>query len=90
MDDYKLKVTIENGTQVELEVLDIIESIEFDKTFVIYTVNGNKENIFASILNEGENDYSLDTITSDKEIEFINEEIDRIVDELKEENEVGE
>lgn len=90
MDDYKLKVAIEDGSQVELDVLDIIESIEFDKTFIIYTVNGNKENIFASILNESENDYSLDTISSDDEIDFINEEIDRIVEELKEENEVGE
>lgn len=90
MYDYKLKVAIEDGSQVELDVLDIIESIEFDKTFIIYTVNGNKENIFASILNESENDYSLDTISSDDEIDFINEEIDRIVEELKEENEVGE
>lgn len=90
MDDYKLNVIIEDGSVVEIEVLDIVDSNVFNKSFVIYTVGGNKENIFASILNEGENDYSLDTIEDAQEIDFINSEIDRIVEELTEEDEEGE
>ena len=79
MEDRKLKVTIEDGSEVTVNVLDIIDSIEFKKTFIIYTVNDNEESIFASILNESETSYSLDTITDEKEINYINSEIDRVV-----------
>lgn len=81
MEDNKLKVTIEDGSEVTVNVLDIIDSIEFKKTFIIYTVNDNEESIFASILNEKEETFSLDTITDNKEIEYINSEIDRVVGE---------
>ncbi len=84
MDDNKLKVTIEDGSEVTINVLDIVDSLEFDKTFIIYTVNNQKDTIFSSILNEEENDYSLDTISDQKEIDFINNEIDRVVSELSE------
>ncbi len=80
MEDNKLKVTIEDGSEVTVNVLDIIDSLEFNKTFIIYTVNDNKENIFASILNETETSFSLDTITNKNEIDYINKEIDRVVD----------
>ena len=81
MKNNKLKVTIEDGSEVTVNVLDIIDSLEFNKTFMIYTVNDNDENIFASILNEKEETFSLDTIIDNKEIEYINSEIDRIVGE---------
>lgn len=81
MENNKLKVTIEDGSEVTVNVLDIIDSLEFNKTFMIYTVNDNNENIFASILNEKEDTFSLDTITDSKEIEYINSEIDRVVGE---------
>lgn len=84
MDDNKLKVTIEDGSEVTINVLDIVDSLEFDKTFIIYTVNNQEDTIFSSILNEEENDYSLDTISDQKEIDFINNEIDRVVSELSE------
>ena len=80
MEDNKLKVTIEDGSEVTVNVLDIIDSLEFNKTFIIYTVNDNNENIFASILNETETTFSLDTITDTREIDYINSEIDRVVD----------
>ena len=80
MEDNKLKVTIEDGSEVTVNVLDIIDSLEFNKTFIIYTINDNNENIFASILNETETTFSLDTITDKKEIDYINSEIDRVVD----------
>ena len=80
MEDNKLKVTIEDGSEVTVNVLDIIDYLEFNKTFIIYTVNDNNENIFASILNETETTFSLDTITDKREIDYINSEIDRVVD----------
>ena len=81
MEDNILKVSVEDGSIVDVNVLDIIDSARFNKTFIIYTVNDNEESIFASILNESETSYSLDTITDEKEINYINSEIDRVVGE---------
>ena len=83
----KLKVTIEDGTTVDVNVLDIVDSFEFNKTFIIYTINNEEDTIFSSILNETETTFSLDTITDQKEIDFINNEIDRVVSELSESGE---
>lgn len=84
-EDNTLQITIEDGSKVTVHVLDIIESDEFNKDFIIYTVNDNSNTLFASILNEGEQTYSLDTITDQKELDYINKEIDRVVSELSEE-----
>ena len=83
----KLGVTIEDGTTVTVNVLDFVDSLEFGKTYIIYTVNDQSDTVFASILNETEDSYSLDTITDPKELDFINNEIDRVVSELSEEGE---
>lgn len=83
MEDNILKVTVEDGSIVDVKVLDVIDSARFNKTFIIYTVNGDESNIFASILNEKEESYSLDTIKEQDEIDYINEEIDRVVEEIK-------
>lgn len=85
MEDNILKVTVEDGSIVDVKVLDIIDSARFNKTFIIYTINGDESNVFASILNEKEESYSLDTIKEQDEIDYINEEIDRVVEEMKEE-----
>lgn len=87
MEDNKLKVTIEDGSEVTVNVLDIIDSLEFNKTFIIYTINNEEDTIFSSILNETETTFSLDTITDQKEIDFINNEIDKVVSELSESGE---
>ena len=81
MENNKLVVTAENGQDVTINVLDIIDSEEFNKTFMIYNIDGNNEDVFASILNEKEDTFSLDTITEQREIEFINHEIDRVIQE---------
>ena len=83
----KLKVTIEDGTVVEINVLDIVDSLEFNKTYIIYTINNEEDTVFSSILNETETSYSLDTITDQKELDYINNEIDRVVSELSESGE---
>ena len=83
----KLEVTIEDGTTATVNVLDFVDSLEFGKTYIIYTINDQSDTVFASILNETEDSYSLDTITDQKELDFINNEIDRVVSELSEEGE---
>lgn len=85
MEENILNVTAEDGSTISVRVLDIIDSAKFNKSFIIYTVNGDDSNIFASILNEGESSYSLDLISDEEEIKYINQEIDRVVEEMKSE-----
>ena len=87
MEDNILKVSVEDGSIVDVNVLDIIDSARFNKTFIIYTINNEEDTIFSSILNETETTFSLDTITDQKEIDFINNEIDKVVSELSESGE---
>ena len=84
--DNRLTVTAEDGTRVEINVLDIIDSYTYNKTFMIYTFTNENETIFASILNETDTSYSLDTITSQEEIDYINSEINRVCNEPVEAN----
>ena len=48
---------------------------------MIYTFAGNPSSVFASVLNMSDTSYSLGTITNQEEIDYINSEIDRVVDE---------
>ena len=85
MEENILNVTAEDGSTISVRVLDIIDSAKFNKSFIIYTVNGDDSNIFASILNESESSYSLDLISDEEEINYINQERDRVVEEMKSE-----
>ena len=78
--DNTLTVKIENGGMITIQVLDIIDENPFNKSFIISNVPGN-DSIFASILNEGETEYSLDTIEDTKELEYINALIDKAIEE---------
>lgn len=77
----QLKLTDENGLPVTINVIDIIDENEFNKEFIIYTVEGDNDTIFASILNEKEDSYSLDTIENDNEMNYVNAYIDKLAEE---------
>ena len=84
--DNKLTLKTEDGSDISISVIDIIDSEEFDKTFIIYTLQDNNTNVFASILKENDLAYSLDTITNTKELDFVNELIKYFTeDDLEEE-----
>ncbi len=84
--ENKLTISTKDGTVVEINVLDIIDSYTYNKTFMIYTFANENKSIFASILNESDTSYSLDTITNQEEINYINSEINRVSNELVESN----
>jgi len=89
MDDYlenKLIITAEDGNKIEINVLDIIDSYTYNKTFMIYTFANENKSVFASILREDSTSYSLDTIINQEEIDYINAEINRVCSKLAEEN----
>ena len=83
MEDNKLTISVGNGQKVTIEVLDIIDSYAFDKSFIIYNLEGNNNDVYASILNESETSYSLETITDPEELKYINSEIDRVVESIQ-------
>jgi len=86
MMEIKLSITTEDGNRVVVNVLDIIDSYTYNKTFLIYTFANENKSIFASILNESDTSYSIDTITNQDEINYINSEINRVTSELVEAN----
>ena len=84
--ENQLTVETDRGEKVKLNVLDIIDSYAFNKSFIIYNFEDEPDSVYASILNEGENTYSLDTITNQEEIDYITSEIERVLAEKDEED----
>ncbi len=69
----KLNVKL-NEKDVTIDVLDIVQSEEYNKEYIVYTIDGMPEDqIFISILNETEETYTLDTIEDENEFNFVNE-----------------
>ena len=79
--DNKLTLDAEDGSKVTIEVLDIIDSFAYDKTFIIYNFEDKPDDVYASILNEKEDSYSLNEITDPEERAYINSEINRVIEE---------
>ena len=52
--DNKLTLKNENGVDVSINVFDIVDSEEFDKTFIIYSLVDDSNVLYASILKEDE------------------------------------
>ena len=71
--DRKLTIKNENGDDVLLNVFDIIDSDEFDKTFIIYSLDNDSNTLYASVLREDELTFSLNTIMEEKEISYVEE-----------------
>jgi hypothetical protein len=73
--DNQLTVKAANGQDVTISVLDIIDSIEFNKSFMIYSVDGD-DGVFASVLDETDTTFALNAITDKMEWDYINAQID--------------
>ena len=70
--DNILRVTMNNGEEIEITVLDIIKTNfnNIDKEYIIYTIPGSEE-VVVSILNENETSYSIDTIEDESEFKYV-------------------
>ena len=79
--DNRLSLYDENGVLVNINVLDILDENEFGVEFIIYTLEGDDETIYASILNEKEDSYSLDTIYDENQMQYINNYIENTIQE---------
>ncbi len=76
----KLVIKGQDGNDMTISVLDIIDSLEFNKSFMVYNIEGS-DAVYASVLNESSATYSLDAITEQKEWDFINAQINKVVSE---------
>ncbi|MBQ7790015.1 MAG: hypothetical protein IJ399_02000 [Bacilli bacterium] len=71
--DSKLTIKNENGENVVINVFDIVDSDEFDKTFIIYSLENDSNTLYASVLKEDDLSFSLNTIMEEKEINYVEE-----------------
>lgn len=71
--DSKLTIKNENGENVVINVFDIVDSDEFEKTFIIYSLENDSNTLYASVLKEDELSFSLNTIMEEKEINYVEE-----------------
>lgn len=76
--DNKLVVKGQDGNDLTISVLDIIDSLEFNKSFMVYSIEG-ADSVYASVVNETDTTYTLDAITEQKEWDFVNAKINKTV-----------
>ena len=69
-----------NGTDIKIFVMDIIEKPEENKKYIIYSIEGNDDNIYASILDEKEDGYTLKYIEDKEEVDKLQKYIESLPD----------
>lgn len=77
--DNKLTVNTGNGP-VEIEVLDVFESPEYQKQYIIYKMPTG-EDLYISILNETDQSYNLDNVTDPVEFEHAMTKLNQLLEE---------
>lgn len=77
-EDSILKFKGNNGEDIEIEVLDIIQNDELHREYMVYRIRGT-DDVCISIINETETTFSLDEITDENEFNEIEETIPNIV-----------
>ncbi len=72
MQDNKLLVKL-NDKDVSIDVIDIIEKDDVNKKYIIYTIDGDDDNVYMSILDENETTYNLLEIKDENEAKLVEE-----------------
>ena len=79
-----IKVTSESGVEMNATVLDIIEIPDFKKEYIFYTfgekLEGDKEKVYASILIEMDNSFTLKGIADPEEWKVVEEFLHQLYD----------
>ena len=65
-----LKLKDNNGNNIEIEVLDIINNEDLNKEYMVYRIK-DQEDVLISIINQTETNFSLDTIEDANEFKAI-------------------
>ncbi|MEE0699441.1 MAG: DUF1292 domain-containing protein [Bacilli bacterium] len=72
-----IKVAGPDGKDVEIKVITVLQKPNEDKKFLLYTFDAEKENvdIYASVINDDNGAYVLDSITDKDDWELIQKAI---------------
>ena len=79
MINKELTATLGNIKDVNILVLDIFESRNKDKNYILYTIDLDDENIYASIINKKKDgSIILNPVTSEEEIKYIEHKVSKL------------
>lgn len=77
MEEKIIKVTTENGQEIEAEVLDIFNVEGYNNDYCLYTfgeeVDNDNERVYVSIIKETEDGYNFEAITDENEWNAVRE-----------------
>ena len=75
----ELTATLGNIKDVNILVLDIFESVNKDKNYILYTIDLDDENIYASIINKKKDgSIILNPVKNEDEIKYIEKKIGKL------------
>lgn len=78
LEDTKLVVKLNNQDTV-IDVIDIIENNDNGKRYMLYTIDGDEEDVFMSLLEEDENSFTLLDIEDPQEAKYIEDYLEHIL-----------
>ncbi len=81
MDNLKtIKITNQEGKEIEIKAITILKKPSDDKKFLLYTFDSESEkmDIYASVLKEENNEYILDSITEKEDWNLIQKAIEEL------------
>ena len=70
MENNILQLKDNNGNNIEIEVLDIINDENSNKDYMVYRIK-NQDDVLISIINQTETSFSIDTIEDENEYKAI-------------------
>ena len=89
MEERIIKVTTENGQEIDAEVLDVFNVEGYDKDYCLYTfgeeIDDENEKVYVSILVENEDGFDFVAITDEDEWNTVQEAINESIEESGEE-----
>ena len=86
MEENKLTVRF-NDADVEINVIDVIDNLDNNKKYIVYNAEGFDDDFYISILEEGEDSYTLQEITDEDEFKMVEDYLDSMLAEEDENHE---
>lgn len=81
MQDFEtIKITTQEGKEMDLKVITILKKPNDNKSFLLYTFDDKADNvdIYASIIKEEEGSYILDSITEKEDWDLVQKAIQEL------------
>lgn len=76
-----IKITNQEGKEIEIKAITILKKPDDGKSFLLYTFDSESENmdVYASILKEENGSYILDSITDKEDWDLIQKAIEELI-----------